>query len=135
MSARNDLTVSAGGTTIKVTGLKDTLRALTAAGAEADDLRALMTTLAGIVATSAQPPARRQSGTMAGTIRPANQKQRAVIRAGSAAAPYTAVQHYGWPGHNISPNPFLTDAIARTTPQILAAFDQGISQLLKRHNL
>lgn len=127
--------VVAGDNRLRITGLRDTLRALENAGAESDDLKELMTTVAGLVAAAGRPLARHQSGAMANSIRPGTTKSKAIVRAGSAAVPYAGVQHYGWPAHNISPNPFLTDAIAKTTPQILANFDDGLTELLKRHQL
>ena len=127
---------AAGAHQVRVTGLRETLRSLAQAGADAADLKELMATIGGLVAAAGRPLARHESGAMASSIRPGTAKSKAVVRAGGTAVPYAGVQHYGWPDHGIEPNPFLTNAIARTTPQkILNEFDKGLRDLLKAHQL
>ncbi|MDU5380539.1 HK97 gp10 family phage protein [Cutibacterium avidum] len=126
--------MTSGDTTIRVTGLRSTLRDLQRAGADAEDMKTLMHQLGSIVATAAQPLARHHTGAMASSIRPGRGKTKAVIRAGGARVPYAGVQHYGWPRHHISPNPFLVDAINATRPRVLAQLDKGLVDLIgKRH--
>lgn len=118
-------------TRLRVTGLRTTFRALQEAGASAEDLKDLMAVLGGIIVQDATPRARRDSGAMAGTIRAGRGKTKAVVRAGGRRVPYAGVQHYGWPDRGIEPNTFLTDAIRSQRGAVLAALDDGISDLLK----
>lgn len=101
-------------------------------GAEVAELRGLMEEIGMIVVKTAQPIARRVSGTMAGSIRPGRVKTRAVVRAGGARVPYAGVQHYGWRKHNISPNPFLSDALDSRTGDILDKLDSGLAEIINK---
>lgn len=83
--------------------------------------------IAGPVAGVAKQKARRLSGTMAGTIRPRSTTTMARIEAGRGI-PYAGVQHYGWPGHSISPNPFLTEAIEEKTFETLALYERKLGE-------
>ena len=115
---------------VQITGLRELLRAAGKAGVSADDMKEAMASVAGLVGDAARPLARRDSGTMAGTIRPGRSKNKAVVRAGTAGVPYAGVQHYGWPAHNITPNPFLTDALTTHQAAVLAELDRQLSRLL-----
>lgn len=103
------------------------------AGSAAEEMQDLMHTLGGIVVSAARPPL--DSGALATTLRAGRGKTKAVVRAGGARAKYAGVIHYGWPARNIEPNPFLTNAINQTRPQILAGLNDGIGELLRKQNL
>jgi len=83
--------------------------------------------VAGPVAALAKQKARRKSGRLAGSIRPSSTTTMARIQAGSGVV-YAGVQHYGWPGHSISPNPFLTEAIQEKTAETLVLYERKLSQ-------
>ncbi len=129
----DDLDVTAGDVRLRVTGLRQTVRQLSKAGADAEDLKDLMHHLGTLVVRAANPPA--LTGALTGTIRAGRGKTKAVVRAGGAKAKYAGVIHYGWPARNIAPRPFLTEALNRERPDILQALDEGISDLLKKHHL
>ena len=133
MASADDFEVTAGDARVRVEGLGRTLRALAKAGADATDMRDLMHTLGLLVVTAANPP--RETGNLAGTLRAGRGKTKAVVRAGGARAPYAGPVHYGWPARNIPANPFLTDALQRTRPQLLATLDKGLTDLLRRADL
>jgi hypothetical protein len=42
------------------------------------------------------------------------------------------VIHFGWPGHNIEPQPFLYDAIERRSGDVIVRYARGIDGLLER---
>lgn len=132
MSA-DDFEIAHGDVRLRIEGLGKTLRAATAAGADAEDMKSLMHTLGMLVVRAARPP--RDSGDLTGTLRAGRGKTKAVVRAGGARAPYAGVIHYGWPAHHIEPHPFLTEALAATRPQILDQLDKGLGDLLAKHNL
>jgi len=128
--AADSIELGTGGVRLRVEGLGKTLRQLQKAGASAEDMKELMHQLGSIVVLAATPRARRESGAMASSIRAGRGKTKAVVRAGGRRVPYAGVQHYGWPAHNIDPNPFLTDAMQATRPAILHQLDAGLAKLL-----
>lgn len=127
--ATDELSFVADGARVEVTGLRAALRDMERMGVEAEELRELMTSIAELVADAANPP--RKSGSLAGTIRPGRVKTRAVIRAGRASVPYAGPIHYGWAARNITPQPFLTDALASRQAAILAELDAGLQRLIE----
>lgn len=129
-----DLDFTAGdGIRIQVEGLAKTMRALSKAGADAEDMRNLMHRLGTLVVRAANPPVR--TGRLAGTVRAGKGKTKAVVRAGGARAPYAGVVHYGWPARAIGAQPFLVGALNRTRSDIFATLDDGLADLLKKADL
>lgn len=122
---------------VRMKGLRRTLRALEAAGASAEDMRDLMHALGMIVVDRARQRAPVRSGALSQSIRAGRGKTKAVVRAGfdSQRLPYAAVIHYGWPKRNIRANPYLTTALEESQQEVLAAFTEGIDQLLKDSDL
>ncbi len=118
---------------VRVDGLRELNRALGKAQADAGDQKELMHELGMIVVRAARPPV--LNGDLAASIRAGRGKTKAVIRAGGARAPHAAVQHYGWPAHNIEPKPFLTDALTSRTAEIVEAFDKGMGEILRKNGL
>ena len=130
---RDDFEIAQGDVRIRVEGLGKTLRAMSKAGADAEDMKDLMHGIGSMVIQAATPPT--VTGTLAGTLRAGRGKTKAVIRAGGARAPYAGVTHYGWPARNITPQPFLTDALQRQQAGVLRELDAGIGRLLEKNNL
>lgn len=135
VGGRDRIDLVDGDTRIRIEGLRRTLRALSEAGADAQELRDLMHAMGSIVVDAARPMAPVRSGWLASTIRAGRGKTKAVVRAGTKARPYAGVIHYGWPKRNIRAQPFLVDAYSGTRPQVLGRFDDGLTELLQRHNL
>jgi len=135
MPAAGDLDVTSGPVRLRVEGLGKTLRALSAAGADAEDMRDLMHKLGLVVVEAARPRTPARSGALEGTIRAGRGKTKAVVRAGTARVPYAGVIHYGWPAHNIAPHPYLTDALDASRGEVLSDLDDGITQLLRDNHL
>ncbi|MBZ4485962.1 hypothetical protein LQ938_09715 [Microbacterium sp. cx-55] len=129
----DDLELTAGPGRVRVQGLKRTLRQLSQAGADAEDMKSLMHELGEIVVKAANPPER--SGTLAGTIRAGRGKTKAVVRAGGARARYAGVIHYGWPARNIAARPFLTDALQSRRAEIFRTLDRGLADILRQNDL
>lgn len=135
MGQSGDFTVTQGDVRLTVTGLSKAMRAFTAAGADAGDMRDAMHRLGTIVGDHAKPRTRRATGRMAGTIRAGKGKTKAVVRMGGSAAPYAPIQHYGWPARNITPAPSLVDALQATRPQVFAQLEREIDALLADNDL
>ncbi|SDQ11136.1 HK97 gp10 family phage protein [Microbacterium sp. cf332] len=129
-----DITVyGTGSGRVRVEGLSRSMRALTKAGADAQDMKTLMHSIGSIVVDAADAPAR--SGALAGTIRAGRGKTKAVVRAGGARTPYAGVIHYGWPARGISPQPFLTEALQANRSAVFAALEAGIDELIQKNGL
>ena len=128
--AGDTLKFSADGARVEITGLRSTIRDLQRMGVEAEELKDLMGSIGDLIADAARPLARRATGTMAGSIRPGRVKTRAVIRAGGARIPYAGVQHYGWAARNITPNPYLTQALQARQAAVFAELDKGLQRLI-----
>ena len=116
---------------VKVDGMRRLRRELKAAGLDLADLREVNLSAARTVAQAAQPP--RRTGRLAGSVRPGASRTAGVVRAGGALVPYAGPIHWGWPKHNIEPQPFLVDAAARTEPlwveQYFAELDRVLSNI------
>ncbi|OZD30815.1 hypothetical protein CH252_40600 [Rhodococcus sp. 06-1477-1B] len=109
------------------------MRALTRAGTDAADMKALMHEIGSIVVDAASPPTK--SGALAGTIRAGRGKTKAVVRAGGARAPYAGVIHYGWPTRNIPAQPFLSAALDANRAAVFERLDTGLDELLRKADL
>lgn len=135
MSAPDTISLSGGGVTVRIEGLRRTLRAMEAAGVAAESMRDLMHSIGLIVVGAARPSTPVLTGALAGTLRAGKGKTKAVIRAGRASVPYAGVIHYGWPARGIQARPFLTSAVQSTRSQTFSALEEGIDQLLKKQDL
>lgn len=119
---------------MRIDGLRKTMRDLSKAGTDAQDMKDLMHQLGELVIDAADVP-HGASGALAGTLRAGRGKTKAVVRAGDARTPYAGVIHYGWPAHNIAPRPFLIDALKARHSQVYAALERGIGDLLAKNDL
>lgn len=115
--------------TIRVEGLRELRAALRKAERDAGDLKAAGLEAARPVEETAKQKARRKTGRMAGTIRAAGQASGAVVRAGYASDPYVPVQHFGWPGHRIEPNPFLYDALDERRDEVFKIYQKRVDKI------
>jgi hypothetical protein len=129
-----DIEYRSGGARVRIDGMKDVIRKLNKAAADANDMKDLMHDIGMIVVKASAVPTR--SGTLAGTLRAGRGKTKAVVRAGYAKrAPYAGVIHYGWPARGIAPRPFLTNALRANHAQIFSALENGLDALLAKNNL
>lgn len=135
MAKADDFEIANGDVRLRVEGLGKTMRALSKAGADAEDMKTLMHSLGLIVVRAAQGKAPTLTGALRGTIRAGRGKTKAVVRAGGAKTPYAGVIHYGWPARSIQPNPFLVDALQASRGAVLSGLDKGLDRLLKSNNL
>lgn len=121
--------------TVRVTGLKETIRTLEAWGADAAELKDVMTKVGGLVRNEAVNLAPRRTGRLADSIRPGRAKAKAIVRAGSAAVPYAGVINYGWAGHNIDATHFLETALTNEQDAAVRTLAEGLGDLIRKHNL
>ena len=87
----------------------DRLRAtMRAAGLKLRDLSAVNRRTAAKVVAASAPAAPRRTGALAASVRPQGTQR---IAAARSTLIYAPVIHFGWPRHNISPQPFIYDAV------------------------
>lgn len=120
---------------VRVEGLTKTVKALQQAGVDAQDIKSAMSAVGEIVANTARSYVPVDTGTLQGSIRTSKAKTRATVRAGSASVPYAGVIHYGWPAHNIEPQPFLVSALEDEQGSVYDTLDEALGDLLDRANL
>jgi hypothetical protein len=83
------------------------------------------------IAVKARGLARVLSGRMRGTIKSAPTTRAARVSAGQRTK-YTGVQHWGWPAHNITPNPFLTEAVTELRDKTVADYQKLTNEFVER---
>lgn len=120
--------------TTKVHGLRETVRSLERLGVEAQDLKAGFRRIGNIVVAEAKVLVPVRTGRLLNTIKASNTKNKSVVRAGSARAPYAGVIHYGG-YHNIEPHPYLTTATDHKRSQVIQALDEELNTLMNRLDL
>lgn len=119
--------------TIKIEGLREVTRAMTRfdVGSKVA-IKATHLEAAQVVAGEAKRLVPVRSGRLRDSIRGAGQQSGAVVRAGKSAVPYAGPIHFGWPKHNIEPNPFLYDAVDARRGEVLAAYEKNMDALIRK---
>lgn len=118
--------------TVKIEGARELRRTLKRAGVDVEDMKDANAAAGNIVAAAGRVSAPRRSGRLGGTVRASRAAASATVRAGGAAVPYAGVIHWGWPGHHISAQPWLSEAATRTEATWLAAYEAGVAKVLDR---
>jgi hypothetical protein len=118
---------------VRVKGLSKTVRQLSKAGADADDLKDLMHSIGMLVVDAARPP--EVTGALAGTIRAGRGKTKAVVRAGGPKAPYAGVIEYGDRARGKPQESYLNSALNAERQPIFHTLEEGIQALLKKNDL
>ena len=120
---------------IKVEGAKELRRALKNVEGGTADLKKVHADAATVVELQAATLVPRRSGTLAGSIRSTGQARAGVVRAGKASVPYAGVIHFGWPAHNIEPQPFLYDALDQRATEVVDLYRKRVDALIADNGL
>lgn len=72
------------------------------------------------------------TGRLARSIRAKSNRFSASVTAGSAAVPYAAPIHWGWPSHNIEKQPFVYEALDEKAPEVVALYEERVPALVDR---
>lgn len=123
----------AGGTHVE--GLRETVKALEAAGVEVADLKEAM---ARVAAAGAEIVARHVpvvSGKLRASVRGNKAKGKAEVLAGKASVPYAGAINYGWPRRNIRARDFLAQADAEIGTRAVAMFEDALNDVLTKKGL
>lgn len=118
--------------TVRVEGLNQLVRNLGKVNAEyKQQAKAIHLKLAEPIARKAKPRVNTKSGRLAASIRPSGTQRVSRVTAG-ARLKYGGVNHYGWPAHNITGNPFLTEAIGESRHDTLKDYETLLGALIDR---
>ena len=115
---------------VRAEGLRDTLRALEAVGAEVQDLKDVLGYAAEPVVDQAKRDAPVRTGATRKSIRLVGGKTRATVRAGSARLYYVPMVHYGT--KHIRANPWLDDAADAKASEVPPRVDDALNRLIER---
>lgn len=118
-----------------VEGLRETVRSLEKFGVDVADLKEVFLAIGNMVAADARRLAPIKTGRLAATIKPSKTKNKAAVRAGSKRASYAGMIQYGWPRRGIKPQPFLTTAIDSNKTKAITMMEEGLDDVITRHNL
>ena len=122
----------AAGEGVRVEGARELERTAHKAASELDDLTAAHGRAGDYVAGVARSLAPQVSGRLAATIRAESAALAATVTAGGPGVPYAGVIHYGWPGHNIAAQPFLTDALAQAEESAVRIYAEDVDNIVAR---
>lgn len=144
----SDLRIFARGGRLRVTGLRETLKALEQAGVEATDMRDLMHDIGMIVVTDAQRRVPRgASSKLVKSLRAGRGKTKAVVYAGRKSVPYAGVVNYGTPAGYVRQTRlgkqrfdrhathFLDASLEAKEKEIFNRLIDGIGKILDKNNL
>lgn len=136
----DDIDITTGDYKFRVTGLRDAVKNLQAAGVDAQDIKELMQDAGEIVARRASWLAPARTGRLRDSMRVGKAKTKATIRVGGARVPYARFVYFGKyneakGGLYAKKNPFIWDALNATRPQVYNRIELGIRELLAKNNL
>lgn len=120
---------------IEITGLREAVRDLQKLGVSIEDLKEAFGSISNQVVQEAGRIVPTVSGKLAGSIRPAKTKNKAVVRAGSAGIPYAGVINYGWQSRGIAPSGFLTTPANSRAEEYARQIDANLQQLIRKYDL
>ena len=120
---------------VKVTGLKECLKALKNAGDDFEELKDANNELAKDIASKAAAIAPRLTGNLASSIKGNRAKNKVSVKSGSSKVPYAGVQEYGWPARNIAAQSYIRRAAAENMDSIMKTYEDNIKSIIKKYDL
>lgn len=122
-------------TAIRVEGARELRRALKNIDGGTTDLKTVHADAAALVEQRAAQIVPRRSGHLEASIRSSGQARQGIVRAGKASVPYAGVIHFGWPAHNIAPQPFLYDALDQRATEVVDLYEKRVDKLIRDNGL
>ncbi len=122
----------AGKPVVQVTGAKELRAALKHMGADLKDLTRTNKAAAQPVAERAREIAPNVSGRLSGSTRATATRTQGLVAAGGSAVPYAGPIHFGWRARNISPQPFLYDALDQRKDEVVRVYEERVGELVIR---
>jgi hypothetical protein len=120
----------------RIDGLREVQRDLRRLGKDTrKELKGTHQRAAEIVLAGAKRLVPVRTGRLAASMRAMSTNTSGRIRVGKASVPYAGPIHFGWPAHNIKPNPFIYDALDPRRDEIVGLYEERIDQLIKKYDL
>lgn len=101
-------------------------------GADLSDLTAINRAAAETVADAARGKVPILTGRLRGSIRTGATRTTASVKAGNKGIPYAGPIHFGWPRHNIEPQPFLYDALDERKALVVERYEAYVEALVEK---
>lgn len=118
---------------IKVEGAKQLRRSLKKAGDDLSKMKAAHAAAASIAAESARGYAPMgPTGRLIRSIRSSGTNTAGIVRSGYKSVPYAGPIHWGWPGHNISANPFMSDGATSSESRWLPVYEAAVENAIQQ---
>lgn len=117
---------------VQVEGARELRRALKHMDGALDDLTDTNRSAAETVEAEAERTAPRRSGALAGDHRVSAGRTRSAVLVGRRSVPYAGVIHFGWPEHNIEPQPWLYEAADRRAAEVATRYRERVAELVRR---
>jgi hypothetical protein len=124
--------MAAGKPAVQVHGAAEFRAAMKRMGADLSDLTAINKAAAQPVAETARGVAPHLTGALAGTVRAGGTQKRGYVAAGRRSVPYAGPIHFGWPARNISPQPFLYEALDDRRTEVVEKYEAHIEALVEK---
>ena len=122
---------------VYVRGVRETVRALEQAGAEAQDIKAVFERAGMVVLRAVKVP--QKTGKLERSLRITKAKNRSAIKVGGARVPYAVANHFGryFPstGTRVQGTFFMREAIRQKRGQVLQIIVGGLEKLFKKYDL
>jgi hypothetical protein len=135
-------TIGQTGGSVRVEGLRETIKQLEALGADKTEIVNANFQAAEILRRAALPNVPVRTGKLRSTLRSSKAKGYAQVAIGNARVVYANPIHWGWfydkewfIQKNIKPNLFLYRALGQTLDEILVKYDQDMQQLIDKYGL
>ncbi len=118
---------------VEITGAKELRAAMRRMNADMTDLTETNRAAAQPVLNHALDVVPRGiSGALAGSIKISATRTRVQIRAGGRMVPYAGPIHFGWPAHNIAPQPFLYEALDARGDEVVVVYADRVEALVRK---
>lgn len=118
---------------IRVTGLKELIKATKAVDRELPkEIRGINKDAALALVPIARGLVPVQTGRLQASIRAGATLRSGTVKAGKASVPWANPIHWGWHRHNISPQPFLVEALQGNTDVIRETYITNLQAFLDR---
>jgi hypothetical protein len=117
---------------VRIDGAKKMRRELKQAGLDMSDLSQPYKEAATTVKTAAGPATPKRGGTLSRTVRASGTRTAGIIRAGTNTVPYANPIHWGWSGHRIEAQPWLSESAQRSEPSWLPRFIDHMNDVLAK---
>lgn len=118
-----------------VSGLRETVKALQAAGVDIEDLKEAMGKIAAAAAEIAAERAPVKTGRLRSSIRGNKAKGKAIVTAGRSRVPYAGAINYGWHKRGIKGRRFMQAADAEIGPKAVQLLEDNINTILHEKGL